>query len=127
MHPGAIAALIPELQTRQQLPVATDGAIGTMTASPELLDAVVRLLRLRDAPGDATALGPLIEREIVWRLLTGSLGPTSASWEARAAPPRTSSGRSAGCGTTSSRRWAVPELARIAGMSASTFHRRSER
>lgn len=37
--------------------------------TPELTDAVVRLLRLLDAPKDIPALAPLAEREILYRLL----------------------------------------------------------
>lgn len=44
--------------------------------SLELLDAVVRLLRLLDTPRDAGILAPLAEREILYRLLTGEQGRT---------------------------------------------------
>lgn len=37
--------------------------------TPELTDAVVRLLRLLDTPNDIAALAPLAEREILYRLL----------------------------------------------------------
>ncbi|MGN6315114.1 helix-turn-helix domain-containing protein, partial [Trinickia sp.] len=40
-------------------------------ATPPLIDAAVRLLRLLDAPDDVPALAPLIEREILYRLLRG--------------------------------------------------------
>ncbi|MFD7097465.1 AraC family transcriptional regulator [Streptomyces xanthophaeus] len=43
-------------------------------APPELLDAVVRLLRLLDHPRDAPVLAPLVKREILWRLITGEQG-----------------------------------------------------
>jgi AraC-like DNA-binding protein len=39
-----------------------------------LLDAMVRLVRLVDAPTDARVLAPLITREIVYRLLVGAQG-----------------------------------------------------
>ena len=39
-----------------------------------LLDAVVRLIRLVDQPRDANVLGPLVMREIHYRVLTGELG-----------------------------------------------------
>ena len=44
-------------------------------ASPELLDASLRLLRLLDQPEDISAMAPLIEQEILYRLLTGPNGP----------------------------------------------------
>lgn len=43
-------------------------------APAELLDAVVRLLRLLDRPSDIAVLRPLIEREIIWRLLCSEQG-----------------------------------------------------
>jgi AraC-like DNA-binding protein len=39
-----------------------------------LLDAFVRLVRLLDAPAEAQVLGPLITREIIYRLLMGEQG-----------------------------------------------------
>lgn len=51
----------------------TDSALvmGVSRAPVELLDAVVRLLRLIDRPSDVPILQPMIEREILWRLLCG--------------------------------------------------------
>ncbi|MGM9483313.1 AraC family transcriptional regulator N-terminal domain-containing protein [Roseateles sp. NT4] len=43
-------------------------------ASEDLVDTVVRMLRLKDSPRDAAVLGPLVERELVWRLLHGPQG-----------------------------------------------------
>ena len=40
----------------------------------DLLDAVVRLIRVLDAPADARVLVPLVKREIVYRLLAGAQG-----------------------------------------------------
>lgn len=41
---------------------------------PDLLDAAFRLIRLLDQPGSIAILAPLIEREILYRLLTGPHG-----------------------------------------------------
>lgn len=43
-------------------------------APEELLDAWLRMLRLIDRPGEAAVLAPMIEREILFRLLQGPLG-----------------------------------------------------
>ena len=58
------------------LPAAVDGLRGVTVskAPPDLLDAVVRMLRLLDRPADIPALAPLIEEEILYRLLTGPDG-----------------------------------------------------
>lgn len=56
---------------------AADGAARSLSLSrtdTPLLDAVVRLLRLLDAPQDIPALAPLALREILYRLLTGEQG-----------------------------------------------------
>jgi AraC-like DNA-binding protein len=42
----------------------------------DLLDPIVRLLRLLDRPRDIPILGAALEREILWRLLTGPQGST---------------------------------------------------
>lgn len=45
-------------------------------ASETLLDGAVRLLALLDDPAAAPILAPLVERELLYRLLTGPYGPT---------------------------------------------------
>ncbi len=51
--------------------------VSAMNVSPldaDLLDAVVRLVRLLDSPNEASILMPLITREIIYRLLRGDQG-----------------------------------------------------
>jgi AraC-like DNA-binding protein len=49
-------------------------AIGVSPLDGNLLDAVVRLIRLLDTPAEAQLLMPLIMREIIYRLLMGDQG-----------------------------------------------------
>lgn len=49
-------------------------AIDVSLLEPNLLDAVVRLIRLLDTPAESPILKPLIMREIVYRLLMGDQG-----------------------------------------------------
>jgi AraC-like DNA-binding protein len=49
-------------------------AIDVSSLDAELLDAVVRLVRLVGSPAEARILMPLIKREIIYRLLTGDQG-----------------------------------------------------
>ena len=49
-------------------------AIDVSPLDAGLLDAVVRLVRLLDSPGEARFLAPLVTREIVYRLLRGEQG-----------------------------------------------------
>ncbi|CAN5759251.1 AraC family transcriptional regulator [soil metagenome] len=125
LRPAAVAALLLQQSTgRRRPPGPGPTAIATGRADDDLLDALARMLQLLDRPADAPVLAPLIEQEILWRLLTGPLGGTvrqigladsdlahitrAISWirDNYAAP------------------MAVVELARLAGMSASTLHRR---
>jgi AraC-like DNA-binding protein len=51
-------------------------AVAVGDASDELLDAVIRMLRLLDRPRDIPVLAPLIEREILWLIMSGEQGAT---------------------------------------------------
>ena len=60
--------------TRPPAPPAGQRGIIVNVATPELMDAAVRLMRLLDRPNDITAMAPLIEQEILYRILTGPAG-----------------------------------------------------
>ena len=122
LDPSVIAAVLLDAGATRREAQAPPG-LGVAEAPAELLDAVVRMARLLDAPADRALLAPMIEREIVWRLLAGPLGESV---------------RQAGLADSSlthvSRavRWIsehydepfrVEELARSCDMSASAFHR----
>lgn len=49
-------------------------ALGVYPSDPDLIDAACRLVRLLDRPETIDALAPLIEREILYRLLNGPHG-----------------------------------------------------
>jgi AraC-like DNA-binding protein len=49
-------------------------AVDVSALDAELLDATLRLVRLIERPGEYRVLGPLVVREIVYRLLTGAQG-----------------------------------------------------
>jgi AraC-like DNA-binding protein len=121
LKPAAIAPLLLETGTTAKPPAFSGLAISD--ATPELLDPIVRLLRLLDRPDDLRVLAPGLEREILWRLITGEQGAlvrqiglanSSLTHIARAI------------------RWIrehynepllVADLAALSGMSASSFHR----
>ena len=78
------ANLISEMIMECGLAARLDAAaplVGGMSAgamTPQLFDAACRMVSLMDCPEDAPILGPLIEREILYRLLTGPQGPRLA-------------------------------------------------
>lgn len=95
----------------------------TRQADPGLVDALGRYLALARAPADAKVLGPLVSKEIHYRLLTAPFGgmlrnllrhDSNASAVARAIGHIRGDLRAP---------IAIPELARQVGMSASSFHK----
>jgi hypothetical protein len=73
LDPAIAASVMLELD----LVPPRDGGLRAVDVSPldaDLLDATVRLVRLIDKPKEYRALGPLVVREIVYRLLSGEQG-----------------------------------------------------
>lgn len=69
----AIAGLLLEAGAARPAP-QDDSGMTVSDLTDDLLDPIVRLLRLLDRPGDIPILGAALEREILWRLLTGPQG-----------------------------------------------------
>jgi AraC-like DNA-binding protein len=96
-------------------------AMGNVT--PELLDAWTRMLRLLDVPDEIDMLAPLIEREILFRVLQGPQGALlrqAARADGRIAQVRETI---AHLRTNLDRIVRIEELVEIVGMSAATLHR----
>ncbi|MFJ5213917.1 AraC family transcriptional regulator N-terminal domain-containing protein [Streptomyces sp. NPDC088354] len=76
LEPTAIAELLLRAgpgDLPRPAPAAPPGiAVGEM--SPELLDALIRLVRLLERPRDRGVLAPMVIREILWRLITADQG-----------------------------------------------------
>lgn len=51
-------------------------ALATSRSTPQLRDAVGRLVQLLGRPQDLPVLGPMVRREILWLLITGPQGDT---------------------------------------------------
>ena len=89
----------------------------------DLLEPIVRILRLLDRPEDIPVLAPAIEREILWRLINGEQGAMVRQLGV-ADSRMTQIGRAI--------RWVrdhyaetlrIEDLASVAGMSLTSFHR----
>ncbi|HVV18233.1 MAG TPA: AraC family transcriptional regulator [Pseudonocardiaceae bacterium] len=125
LEPAVIAELLLEAGPGD-LPASTGTArpgIAVSDATDELVDAVVRLLRLLDRPRDRRTLAPLVKREIVWRLMTGDQGDVVRQLGLAG---------SSLSHITRAVRWIrenytcpfrVEELAQLSGLSVSAFHR----
>ncbi len=70
LDPAALAAILLEAEPED---AGTGPGLGLAMnpAAPELLDAVLRLVRLLETPRDIAMLAPLAEREILYRLMCG--------------------------------------------------------
>src|SRR5580693_7481717 len=76
LEPAAIAELLLQAGPGDlpRSPGTARPGIAVSDAPDELLDAIVRLLRLLDRPRDRKTLVPLVKREILWWLMTGEHG-----------------------------------------------------
>lgn len=74
LDPTLVASVMMEAGAETRKGDASIRAIGVNPVDADLLDAVVRLVRLVDKPGEQRILAPLIKREIVYRLLAGGEG-----------------------------------------------------
>ncbi|MFI9150572.1 AraC family transcriptional regulator N-terminal domain-containing protein [Streptomyces sp. NPDC053367] len=92
-------------------------------ASAELIDAIVRLLRLLDRPRDRRVLAPLIKREILWRLMTGEQGETVRQLGLAESSLNHISRAVGWIRDHYAEAFRVEDLARSSGMSVSAFHR----
>jgi AraC-like DNA-binding protein len=106
------------------IPEATSGACGMAIGKTtvELVESCSRMMDLLDAPRDMSFFGRLIQREIIYRLLQGSLGErlcVIATFETRC--HRTAKAV-AWLRSNYEKPLRVERLATIAGMSRSTLH-----
>jgi AraC-like DNA-binding protein len=69
LRPELIVELLPDAPART--PARPGPGMAVADADDDLLEPVVRLLRLVERPRDFAVLAPAVEREIHWRLLTG--------------------------------------------------------
>ena len=91
-------------------------------APRELLDAVVRLLRLLDRPRDIPALAPLIEQEILYRLASGPFGPRLLQIATSETPSNKIARAIAVLRRDFARPLRIERLAARVGMSVSSLH-----
>jgi AraC-like DNA-binding protein len=130
LRPQSIASLLldadgtPEsTPPRRSRPARAPAGLGVAQASPELLDAVVRMVRLLDSPRDRDVLASMIEREILWRLINGPLGEVVRQIGLADSSLTHISRAVRSISEHYNKPFRVEDLARSCGMSASAFHR----
>ncbi|MEU3854871.1 AraC family transcriptional regulator [Streptomyces sp. NPDC029554] len=125
LHPADIAQLLLEAGPGD-LPAPAPAApvgIAVGDAPADMLDAVVRLLRLLDRPADRKILAPLIKREILWYLLRGEQGSAIRQLGLADSGLAHISRAVRQIREHYAESFRVEDLARTAGMSVSAFHR----
>lgn len=119
--PAVIASLLLELPPVTEKPLTHGFAVSV--ADDELLGAWLRMMRLIERPAEIPVLAPLIEREILFRLLQGEQGAMLhqiAGADSRLSQIRRTLGW---IRENYAEPFRVEEMAKLAGMSASVFHR----
>ena len=74
IDPRAVSDLLAELKLAAPASLPTTRGISASRITAPLLDAVLRLVRLLQAPEEIAVLAPMIEREILYRLLISQQG-----------------------------------------------------
>jgi AraC-like DNA-binding protein len=115
-----LAALVPDVPPR---PDGQTAGFAVSAVTEQLLDPWLRLLSLLDTPEDMPILAPMLEREILYRLLQGPQGGVLR--QIARADSRLSQVREAiaWIRTHFDQTVRVEYLAELAGMSPASFHR----
>ncbi|MFD1105915.1 AraC family transcriptional regulator [Sphingobium olei] len=103
-------------------PVQDGPAMSLQPVTPELLDAATRLTALLGQPDSAPLLAPLIERELLVRLMTGPSGGIVRAIAAGESRTGQIARAIAWLKAHFREPFSGPMLAQIAGMSVSSFH-----
>lgn len=103
-------------------PSTPQRAVYVSRAAPLLTDAMLRLARCLDAPSDCSVLAPGIVREIVYRLLQGPFGSIVRDLGVVGSRTQRLSKAIEHLKNAFAEPLQVEELARLAGMSTSSFH-----
>jgi AraC-like DNA-binding protein len=118
--------VVRELLSREEIHVAEtpsdDPAMTTAETTPEFLDAFYRLIDLLNTPRDIPFLSPLIQREIIYRILRSAEGQRLRAIATLGDQSQRTAKVIAWIRTNYAKPLRVEDLAEIAGMGVSTLH-----
>jgi AraC-like DNA-binding protein len=119
-------SMVRELLSREEIhvaePLSTRSAMSIGETTPEFLDACCRLLDLLDNPQDIPFLHPLIQREIIYRILRGPEGARLRAVATLGDQSHRTAKAVAWIAANYAKPLHVEELAQIASMGVSTLH-----
>ena len=107
----------------QAMPARGAEALSVSTLTPELVDPLERLLRLLERPADIPMLAPLLERELLYRLLQGEQGRVLRQFVHADSRLSQVARAIAHIRARYDRPVSIATLADVAGMSQASFHR----
>lgn len=121
IDPAAVRGLYETLGDR--IPAThRQGAVNTGRADPQLLATLGRILALKPGTVEADVLGPLLSKELHFRLIMAPMGATLC----KLLSPSSHASKIARAIAEIRRHYAqtlrLPDLARVAGMGQSSFH-----
>jgi AraC-like DNA-binding protein len=117
-----LASLLLETETPAYADTAARRGLFLGEATAPFVDAVWRLMRLLDSPGDIRALAPLAEREVLYRLLRSNAGARLREVVAGNGPARRIARSIAWLRSHYDGPLRLERLAQAAHMSPSSFH-----
>ncbi|MBP2237242.1 AraC-like DNA-binding protein [Sinorhizobium kostiense] len=119
---GKIATLVDRIGDQPMTSPASPRGMTVSKLAPELESAALRLLRLLDRPDDISVLLPLIEQEILYRLLIGPQGAKLRQMATAESQPHQIGRAVAWLKEHYARPLRIEELASRVSMSVSSLH-----
>jgi AraC-like DNA-binding protein len=122
LEPALVASVMMESGIQIKKGDASTKAMNVSSVDADLLDAVVRLVRLVETPAERKVLAPLIIREIIYRLLIGGQGARLSHILASGGDTRRISKAIGHLREHFDEQLKMEEIPRELGMSVSGFH-----
>lgn len=119
---GGLRSLIEEARLSSPATDSPPADLRRSRTGPPLLDVVLRLVRLLRSPGEISVLGPMIERELLFRLLLDETGMALHRAAHEDGQPRRIDAAIVWLRQHFREPFRVDDLARRTGMSVSSFH-----
>jgi len=121
--PGQILEVLSDSEIRVESKEHAKRAMFVSRLESSLLDAVIRLVRLLDSPGDIPVLAPLFTKEILYRVLQGQHGVALGQIAVEGSNSYRIRDVIGHIMNHFDRSFRIEELAEIANMSVSSLHR----
>jgi len=122
LDPALVASVVMDSDIQIKKGDASTKAMNVSAVDADLLDAVVRMVRLVETPAERKVLAPLIIKEIVYRLLMGGQGARLSHVLASSGDTRRISKAIGHLRKHFDEQLKMEEIARELGMSVSGFH-----